>query len=269
MFLSKTGKAEFQMRHLLTCLIVTYAALFAGCMKPIDSTESPIRPINPDSHSDESPPQGIAVSVAVPPDAWRWISAHTPKHSITINEAIDIKDAGGVALAIKAGTTMSIVVADDSAELTFSKPFPTARKIGITLDVKSVQLKPDGTGVARTAIRNWAFRWADSPTEEAGTPPPAMKAARRVVWIFTAAWCQPCKVLRSNLESVGVVTGDTDDATIRWVDVNAHPELWDWYARRDNRIPQAAFFEGDKLIGSPIVSPTVEAIEAHIKKGKE
>lgn len=149
------------------CGVLAFILLTAstGCAEPKRKPAPP--PLPEPRHSDEDATAGIAMSVSVPAETWEWIATNIGTNSFTINKPINIKDKTGVAISIAAGTTIDIELSGDTGEVQFSKPLPRASRFGIALDVRSLQLKQDGSGLARTAVKDFSFRWADNPKASA------------------------------------------------------------------------------------------------------
>jgi len=255
------------MRYLIACLL-----LLTGCYAPLPKPTP-----EPDGHSDEAvinePREGVSVSVALPVGAWDWVATNLKGNTVTVRDAITIKDASGVAVTIAAGTSASIEVATDQALVTFSKPWPNAKKLGVNADIKSLVLKPDGTGTAQTAkFGSWGFRWLDDGSKSApgcvcgcgkadctcSTDTPqaaASKPSTLHAVYFTAGWCGPCRTFGPRLKALA----DKHGLKIRTIDVDQNPAAWQPHAVKDNQIPQVVFFDGDTFLES-IVQPTDEQI---------
>jgi len=258
------------MRYLIACLL-----LLTGCYAPLPKPT----PEPTDGHSDEAvinePREGVSVSVALPVGAWDWVAAHLTGNTITVKNTINIKDPSGVAVTVAAGTEATIEVATDQALVTFSKPWPNAKKMGVNADIKSLVLKPDGTGTAQTAkFGAWSFRWLDDGSKSgaadvcacpcgrpgckcaANTPQAAAsKPSTRRAEYYTAGWCGPCRTFGPRLKALA----DKHGLKIRTIDVDQNPAAWQPHAVKDNQIPQVVFFDGDTFLES-IVQPTDEQI---------
>ena len=64
--------------------------LLNGCYAPLPKPTP-----EPDGHSDEAviePREGVSVSVALPTGAWDWVAANLKGNTLTIRDAITIKD---------------------------------------------------------------------------------------------------------------------------------------------------------------------------------
>lgn len=152
-------------------LLLLLCFTLSGCAKPIRAIEKPIPEPQPDvvdnrdigdQHSDEealpSPdPQGVAVQVSIPPNAWEWLAKNVVCQTITLEDEIRVDG-----VTVPAGSHLKIEVEQDHALVTFSKPYPNARRGIVNADIKAVTLKPDGSGLAQTAkFGSWGFRWLD------------------------------------------------------------------------------------------------------------
>jgi len=262
-----------------TALLTIAILLLTGCYAPLPKPT----PEPTDGHSDEAviePREGVSVSVALPVGAWDWVATNLKGNTLTIRDAITIKDPSGVAVTIAAGTEATIEVASDQALVTFSKPFPNAKKMGVNADIKSLVLKPDGTGTAQTAkFGSWSFRWIDDGSKSAPgcvcgcsradctcstdavqtasnapkDPQTHPKTRHAIYW--TASWCGPCRTFGPRLKALA----DKHKLNIRTIDVDQNPTAWQPFAARDNQIPQVVFYDGDTFLES-IVQPTDEQI---------
>lgn len=196
-------------------LLAVALLLLTGCYAPLPKPTP-----EPDGHSDEAviePREGVSVSVALPVGAWDWVATNLKGNTLTIRDAITIKDASGVAVTIAAGASATIEVATDQALVTFSKPWPNAKKLGINADIKSLILKPDGTGTAQTAkFGAWGFRWIDDGSKSApgcvcgcsradcrcssDTPQAAAsKPTKPIVTAYLPPWCGSCGPVKADL----------------------------------------------------------------------
>lgn len=256
--------------RIIGCGVLAFILLTAstGCAEPKRKPAQP--PLPEPRHSDEDATAGIAMSVSVPAETWEWIATNIGTNSFTINKPINIKDKTGVAISIAAGTTVDIELSGDTGEVQFSKP-PIASRFGIALDVRSLQLKQDGSGLARTAVKDFSFRWADDPKAsasadscECGCGKPgcnctrdlvsnsaarmATEAERKrpqagevdtkpVVTLYAPEWCQACAAMKADLLRDGKPRTDLPFTVIlkgQEDGVTSFPRL-SWYVDRNGQ----------------------------------
>ena len=176
----------------------------AGCMSPtIDGEEL----VDPDDTGhvvidpiDSSQPQALpSITVTASADAYSelagWLGA---SNTITIGEAMKV-ERPDVTLNIPAGASVSYDTSNTLATFVFTKPLPTvsASVLGfhVSPTLKSIILKPDGSGVAATGLGRHGFRWLNAD-EDAGASAasdlPEMVA-------YSTAGCPPCAVAKREL----------------------------------------------------------------------
>lgn len=77
---------------------------------------------------------------------------------------------------------------------------------------------------------------------------------QRTIYRFTAAWCQPCKMLAKNLEMAEVIM------PIEVVDIDVHTETAEAFGIRS--VPTLVLVDGEKEISRLIGVKTVDQIKA-------
>lgn len=200
------------MRYLIACLL-----LLTGCYAPLPKPTP-----EPDGHSDEAviePREGVSVSVALPVAEWDWFSKEMAgnKLTCTIKNGKTYQIPSGGTVTVAAGTQATIEVSEQQANVSFSSPYPNAKRLGINADIKSLILKPDGSGTAQTAkFGSWGFRWLDDGSKSApgcvcgcartdctcSTDAPqaaASKPTKPIVTAYLPPWCGACGPIKAEL----------------------------------------------------------------------
>lgn len=187
------------MRISLMASLLTALIMLSGCVRPIEQIDTPVEPVPSPIHSDEQPiePEGVAVSIAISPSAWAFVSQHLNGNTITIHEPIKIEQ-DDLTVNVPANCEVALSGTDDQIVVTFSKPYPVATKFRVVkTDIHAVTLKQDGSGLAQTGIKKFAFRWTDQSDSGAGTDSTGNGAPESSVRVLLlgAKWCGPCQAL--------------------------------------------------------------------------
>jgi hypothetical protein len=152
------------MRQLsLVCFCIL---IMSGCVKAVDDRHTrslPDEPPRPTDRQTDDEALGVGVSVTVPSDAWSWLAANLNRIGVRTTSAIEVLDTNRDGLLVAEGTEISLSVAEESALVEFSGPLPTASKrvgpIPVKTKIKSLTLRPDGSGLAKTGVGTWPFSW--------------------------------------------------------------------------------------------------------------
>lgn len=286
----------------ITCVVLGLVCL-SGCAKPIRAIEKPIPEPQPDvvdnrdTHSDEESlptpdPQGVAVQVSIPPNAWEWLQENVKCLTLTFEDEQSYVAGDGTRVDIPVGSHMKIEVDEKKALLSFSKPYPNVKwkvvfDATLNADVTAVTLLPNGDGVAKTALGiTRRFRWLDDgsqvrseasicqcgcskigcqcgvaqttqETARVSTNQPKQGGAqhRYSAYFFTSDSCGPCVTFGPRFKALAANHG----MAVTTVDVERQPELWSYFAAKDIRVPQVAIYVDGKLVDS-LVNPTDEQV---------
>lgn len=146
------------------CGVLAFILLtaLAGCAEPKRGPVTP--PPIPEPRSSEDAAAGVAMSVTVPPDAWEWMANHANRIGIETTTPIEVLDENQDGVVIHEGTTVTLSMLQDHALVEFGGDnLPTASKrvgiIPLRTTIKSLTLKPDGNGLAKTGVGTWPFKW--------------------------------------------------------------------------------------------------------------
>jgi hypothetical protein len=178
--------------RMLHWLIAWLSALVAitssGCM-------APITPAKPQEHVIIEPAELPSINVTVAADTFAMIRKYLGDNTLTIRDAATVELDESTKLNIPAGMTLSYSWSDEAGTFQFAKPLPTvsARKFGVTFSptLSQILLKPDGSGVAKTGLGRYGFRWlADSVATSEDDKRP-------VVWLYSTKGCEPCEKLKA------------------------------------------------------------------------
>lgn len=170
-----------------------------GCFSPINADvvdDGDDVLVEPDPLSDDT---SSTVAVSASPDAFAEIAAWMgPANTITVSNAMKV-ERPEVTLNVPANASVSYEFTGDAGVFTFTNPLPTvtASVLGfhVSPSLKSVTLRPDGSGVASTGLGRRGFRWL-AEDEDAGTA--AATDSLPEVWAYSQSGCPPC--VRSKLE---------------------------------------------------------------------
>lgn len=147
----------------LLMILLLFAA--GGCVKASEvqsDLDPPPLPVDRDLISERD--AGVAVAITVPADAWDWLASHTSKLGVTTTTPIEVLDENKDGLVVHNGTSINLTMTRDQALVEFSgDALPTASKrvgpLPVRTTIKTLTLKPDGSGLARTSLGTWPFRW--------------------------------------------------------------------------------------------------------------
>lgn len=216
--------------------ILLFAILlaFGGCVSPKESADLVDDGgdviVEPDPLLDVTSP---TVAVSASPDAFAEIAAWMgPSNTITLANAMTI-ERPDVTLNLPAKASLSYEFSEDVGRFTFSTPLPTvtASVLGfhVSPSLKSITLKPDGSGVASTGLGRRGFRWLADEADESDGGSAAAENSLPEVWCYSQPGCVPC--VRARLE----LAAETDlpfkvvwkeDAAPKWL--AARPAFW-WH----------------------------------------
>lgn len=213
------------MRPLPLLLLIT---ICCGCYHPLLSEErsdpAPT-PFPEEKRQEPSPveeqvkddPTGIAVTVNVSPSVWSFVTQHLINNAIHIEKPITVQQDDGLKIEVPTGTVVTLTSSsEESIEVGFSKPYPTATKYRvIKTSIQSVTLRSDGSGIARTGLKDFRFRWTDEEETDTSTADPEVATVPQTrIVVVTATWCGPCNYIRQQygdeLRSSGVEFADYD-----------------------------------------------------------
>lgn len=171
-----------------------------GCFSPINADvvedgESVL--VEPDPLSDDT---SSTVAVSASPDAFAEIAAWLgPGNTITVSKAMRV-ERPEVTLNVPANASVRYEFTEDAGVFTFTNPLPTvtASVLGfhVSPSLKSVTLKPDGSGVASTGLGRRGFRWLVDD-EDSGSTAAATESLPEV-WAYSQSGCPSC--VRAKLE---------------------------------------------------------------------
>lgn len=246
--------------------LIPFFLLLAGCIQQPQSRPEVVRKPEPIKKPELVAEVGSEIAVKAPVAAWQFLAMAFPDNTFVSKQPIEL----GV-VSIPAGQEVTARFKKGAAfgEITFSSPYPSAKKLGVSVAVKSVKVYPDGSGVAKVAkstafgdlpLPDYEFAW----TQKTGVAK-APATADIKIWVFTAEWCGPCprfvnNVLKPVCEEAGLEVGETEDSAVRLVDVDRHPELWSHYSQKNNLVPQVVVFKKNaageyKPVGDGLVHP--------------
>ena len=194
-----------QVRLLWLKLAATLAAMMCGgCMSPNLADEEPVD--SDDSEHvvvDLSEPVSLpSITVMASADSYSELAGWLGKsNTITIGEAMKV-ERPDVTLNIPAGASVSYETGETLATFKFEKPLPTvsASVLGfhVSPTLKSITLKPDGSGVAATGLGRHGFRWL-AGEEDAGTSDTSAASNLPEMVAYSTAGCPPCAVAKREL----------------------------------------------------------------------
>lgn len=176
-----------------------FVSLLTGCMSPISADvvdDAADVLIEPDPLTDDT---SSTVAVSASPDAFAEIAAWLgPANTITVNKAMKV-ERPEVTLNVPANASVSYEFTGQAGVFTFANPLPTvtASVLGfhVSPSLKSVTLRPDGSGVASTGLGRRGFRWLVDD-EDSGSASAASELPE--VWAYSQSGCPPC--VRAKLE---------------------------------------------------------------------
>jgi len=197
----------------------------------------------PDPLLDDLSSPSIAVSAS--PDAFAEIAAWMGSgNTITLAKAMKV-ERPDVTLNLPANASVSYEFTGDAGLFTFAAPLPTvtASVLGfhVSPSLKSITLKPDGSGVASTGLGRRGFRWlADEESGGSAEAPAALPevesggsaeapAALPEVWCYSQPGCPPCVRARLELAAAKDLPFRVvwkDEAAPEWL--KSRPAFW-WH----------------------------------------